>query len=181
MRSFKTEGIIIKRRNIGEADRFITVFTKNNGKLSIKAPGVRKIISRRSSHIELINLSALTLYISSASSIPILIEAQTIYNFEIVKTDLRKMGFAFYICELIEKLCADKQENRGVFYLLKETLEKLEYVTDLSKMMDEFEEKLLFGLGFMPDKYQLTNRQTFIESILERKLNTREILPLLAA
>ena len=178
MKSLKTEGIIIRRRNIGEADRIITVFTRYNGKLRIKAPGVRKITSRRSPHIELLNLSVLTLYNSSRSQVPILTEAQTIYSFDIVKADLKKIGFAFYICELIDKLCPDSQENRSIFYLLKQTLEELTYSNE-SRVIDEFEEKILSALGFMPYKHPLLDRQAFIEQILEEKLRTRDILPLL--
>jgi len=54
MKSYKTEGIIIKRKNFGEADRILTIFTKNKGKISIVAKGVRKINSRRAPHIELL-------------------------------------------------------------------------------------------------------------------------------
>ena len=61
-RAYKTEAIIIKRRNFGEADRILTILTKNYGKIQVRAPGVRKITSRRSSHIELLNFSSLTLY-----------------------------------------------------------------------------------------------------------------------
>ena len=37
MRSFKTEGIVIKRSNYSEADRIVTIFTKQNGKIKVKA------------------------------------------------------------------------------------------------------------------------------------------------
>lgn len=178
MRSLKTEGIVIKRKNIGEADRILTIFSKHYGKIQAKAPGVRKITSRRSSHIELLNLSALTLYNSSRSQTPILIEAQTIQDFDTIKTDLKKIGFAFYVCELVDKLCPDNQENRRIFYLLKETFEKLEYLQGENEVIDEFEGKILSFLGFMPAQYLLKNRQAFIENILEKKINTREILPL---
>ncbi len=178
MKSFKTEGIVIKRRNTGEADRIITVFTKYNGKLRIKAPGVRKITSRRSSHIELLNLSVLTLYHSSRSQIPILTEAQTLHAFDMIKGDLAKIGKAFYVCELVDKLCPENQENRAIFHLIKQTLKTFNY-SDESRIVDEFEEKILSILGFMPHKYPLLDRQAFIEQILERKLRTRDILPLL--
>ena len=62
MRTHKTEGIIIKRRNYGEADRILTVFTKYNGKIQVKATGIRRIPSRRSAHVELLNYSVLNLY-----------------------------------------------------------------------------------------------------------------------
>ena len=180
MKSLKTEGIIIRRRNIGEADRIITVFTKYNGKLRIKAPGVRKITSRRSPHIELLNLSVLTLYNSSRSQVPILTEAQTIYSFDIVKADLKKIGFAFYICELLDNLCPERQENRKIFYLTQEIFEKLEgSLEEEEKIVDEFEENILSFLGFIPESFALSNRQNFIENIIEKKMRTKDILPLL--
>jgi len=46
-------------------------------------------------------------------------------------------------------------------------------------VIDEFEEKILSALGFMPYKHPLLDRQAFIEQILEEKLRTRDILPLL--
>ena len=35
MRTYKTEGFVIKRRNFNETDRIITVFSKKNGKVEI--------------------------------------------------------------------------------------------------------------------------------------------------
>ena len=52
----KDVGFVVKRINLGEADRFVTIFTQNNGKIEVLAKGVRKITSKRSSHIELLNL-----------------------------------------------------------------------------------------------------------------------------
>src|SRR3989338_2325539 len=116
MRTYKIEGIVLRRRNLGEADRILTILTKYNGKIQVRAPGVRRIPSRRSSHVELLNFSQLTLYSSSKSFMPIVIEAQTLEDFSEVKCDLEKIGCAYYICELINGLCADNQENRSVFY-----------------------------------------------------------------
>lgn len=178
MRNFKTQGFIIKRKNIGEADRLLTIFTKESGKIRIKAPGVRKITSRRASHIELLNLSTLTLYSSVRSQIPVLTEAQTVRDFDMVKKDLRKIGHAFYICELIDKLCPDNQENRKIFYLIHKTLEELEVLDFSENFMNEFEDKTLSYLGFTPPAYRLTDRQAFIEKVIEKKLRSTEILPL---
>ncbi|MCL5020033.1 MAG: DNA repair protein RecO [Patescibacteria group bacterium] len=93
MRSFKAEGIIIKRKNFGEADRIITVLTRNQGKIQIKAAGVRKIQSRRSPHVELLNHSILFIY-KGRGNLPVLTEAQTVNSFQDIKNDLTKTGFA---------------------------------------------------------------------------------------
>ncbi len=177
MRSYKVEGIVIKRKNLGEADRILTVFTKHRGKIQVKAKGVRKITSRRSAHTELLNLSLLSIY--DNSRFPILTEIVSIDSFEGIKDNLSKVGFAYHICELIDGLCAEKQENADIFDLIKDTFKKMELTADLDGIIDDFEIKLLRMLGFMSEEL-VPNRQYFIEDILERKLKTRKLLPLLA-
>lgn len=179
MRTFKTEGFVIKRRNFGDADRILTIFSKHYGKMQVKAPGVRKITSKRSSHIELLNLSVFTLYKSSRSSLSIITEASTLKNFSDLKGNLKKIGFSFYICELLNNLCAENQENNKVFYLLKDTLVNLENFSSYDSILDEFEEKLLIALGFAPKFYPIENRKNFIEGILQKKLRSRDMIPLL--
>ncbi len=179
-RSYKTEGIIIKRKNVGEADRILTVLTKHYGKIQIKAKGVRKISSRRSAHIELLNHSLLTLYKSFNMSFPIVTEAQTLENFTSIKSSLRKIGYAYYICELINGLCADNQENRGVFFNLKSTLAALSQTSNAHALVQNFEKELLSALGFWSEVklLQTQDSKTVMEKLLERKLKTLRVIPL---
>jgi len=120
MRSFKTEGIVIKRRNFNEADRILTVMTRDYGKIHIKAAGVRKITSRRSAHIELLNHTTLHLY--KGKVFLVLTEATMRDDFSKIKEDFDKVGLAYHLCELIDGLCPENQENRNVFDLLLKTL-----------------------------------------------------------
>ncbi len=201
MRTFKTEGIVIKRRNVGEADRIITIFSKDHGKLQIKASGVRKITSRRSPHIELLNYVNLTLY--TGKTYPILVEAQSKENFSTLKEDLHKVGLAYHICELIDGLCPEGQEHESVFELLKRTLvilspdgylgegspmyndagdsssfDKLTTQNDLVFIIHEFEVELLALLGYWRGSQEVAktlDTQHMIENILERKLKSRNI------
>lgn len=177
MRSFKTEGIVIKRRNFAEADRIITIFSKNYGKIQIRATGVRKINSRRSSHIELLNYCEFNLY--KAKSIPLLTEVENIENYSAIKEDLTKTGFAYHICELIDGLCAENQENEEVFNLLHKTLTQLSQKSNLALVIHEFEVDLLTSLGFYKHSGMNKDLNTveFIEQILERKLKTKRLLP----
>ena len=179
-KSYKTEAIVLKRRNFGEADRILTVFTKYNGKITVKAPGVRKITSRRSSHIELLNLSIFTLYKSSKTFFPIVTEAQTLEDFSSIKDNLHKIGYAYYICELISGLCPENQENRNVFFHLKSTLSALSQTRDASNLLKKFEKDLLRELGFWSEArlLQIQDSQTVMERLLERKLKTIRVMPL---
>ena len=141
MRNFKTEGIIIRRRNFRDADRILTVLTANHGKIAIRASGIRKISSRRSPHVELLNHSILTLY--NGHTFPILTEAQTVDSFAAIKEDLHKIGLAYHLCELVDGLCPEGQENRAVFALLKNTLTRLSIKENASKIVNDFQTELL--------------------------------------
>jgi len=180
MRQIRTQGIILKRKNYGEADRIVTVLTENLGKIQVKAAGVRKIISRRSSHIELLNLSQLTLY--KGRGMPVVTEAQTIESFEVIKSDLSTIGIAYYLCELADGLCAEEQENRIAFHLLNNTLHKLTLVADVRNLVREFELSILSHLGFTTSYQtaQNVNTTALIEQILEKKIKTRQIFPYFA-
>lgn len=175
MKQLQVDGIVIKRRNFGEADRILTLFTKKFGKISVKATGVRKITSRRSSHIELLNYSQFSLY--HGRSLPIVTEVTTKNDHAGLKADLTKIGFAYHICELIDGLCADNQENFRVFSLLTTTLERLCKENDIVSIIHEFEIELLTRLGFYrQNESQSFNTTAYIEQILERKLKTRKML-----
>lgn len=176
MRSFRTEGIVIKRRNSGEADRIITIFTRRHGKLQVKAIGVRKITSRRSPHIELLNDSIITIY--KGRAYPILIEAQVREDFYKIKKDLTKVGLAYHICELIDGLCPEGQEHEAVFYLLENTLLRLSVTNDTTSVIHGFEVELLTMLGYWHGRQDLSaqlDTGNFIENIIERRLNSKRI------
>lgn len=186
MRSYKTEGIIIKRSNFGEADRILTVFTKRYGKIKIIAKGVRRITSRRGPNVELFNL--VTLFVHRGRTFDILTEAQVIDTFSHFRKNLNLVGLAYYVAELIDGLCAEHQPHPSVYHLSVSTLEELDH-----KLIQQFETTLLFELGFLPPRIvkgvtirdrnsyddsvlSKLNTTTYIEHILERRLKTKRLL-----
>ncbi len=171
MRNFRTEGIIVKRHNLGEADRIITVFTPQFGKISIKAAGVRKITSKRSAHIELLNQSILSLY--KGSGMYVLTEVKMIEDFQDLKKDFNKIGLAYHLCELVDCLCPENQENYAVFSLLKKTLLQIAQKEEVMfvNTATDFDEYTLgtFGIG-LRDEPQRQYRQA------ETSLSSRDIV-----
>lgn len=181
MRTYTVQGIILKRKNVGEADRILTVFTREHGKIQIKAKGVRRIASKRASHIEPLNKAALTLY--KGVSMPILTEATAVEHFSTLKEDLAKLGFAYHICELVDGLCPENQDNGRVFQMLEEILHRLGSTEDIAELIHGFEVELLTVLGYWSGNANARELNTafYIENILERKLKTRQILPRLTS
>lgn len=175
MRSIQTEGIVIKRKNIGEADKILTVFTPDQGKLQVKAKGVRRITSRRSPHIELLNHASLSLY--RGESLPILTEAEVIHDFAGLKKNLTRVWAAYHICELIDGLCPENEKHPDIFHLLKDTLYRISYEKQLKPVIQEFEIELLKILGFWNEERaeRSGSTQDYIEELLERRLKSKYI------
>lgn len=176
MRNFKTEGIVIRRRNFKDADRILTVLTAEHGKIAVRASGIRRIPSRRSAHVELLNHCVLTLYTGHA--FPVLTEAQTIDSFAPIKEDLQKIGLAYHLCELVDGLCPENQENRQVFNLVKATLTQLSFEENASSIVENFQTELLALLGYWNKQEFLAkdiDMDHFVENILERKLKSKAI------
>ena len=145
MRGFKTEGIVLKRRDFGEADRILTVFTLHKGKLPVLAKGVRRITSRRAGNVELLN--RVIIYLYQGKGMPMLTEAESLETFPVIKEDLTLSTYAFHIIELVDKLTAENQDNRILYRYLVGVLRKLEK-NPRQIFIRAFEAKILSDLGF---------------------------------
>lgn len=177
-RSYKTEGIILKRVNFGEADRILTILTKRFGKIRARAPGIRRTTSRKAPHLELFNLASI--FLACGKNFDIVTEAQTQDSFPGIRKDLKKVALAYYFSELVDGLCPEKQENREVFNLLSEKLKNLETcrVSDIYHLSEDFARELLWILGFLPREKILVGEELvqFIENVVEKKLRSQRLL-----
>ncbi|MEW6407718.1 MAG: DNA repair protein RecO [Patescibacteria group bacterium] len=150
--TYKTKGIIIKRINIGEADKIITFYTATMGKIRARAQAVRRSESKLAGHLELFMLS--DLIFAKGQNLDVVTSAQIINSFSSIRYDLYKTSFAYFIVELIEKLIPEELKDSRIFNLLTNTFQILD---DKKLAMDQlpilllfFELKLLDLLGFAP-------------------------------
>lgn len=176
---YTAEGIVLKRLNVGEADRILTVFTKQFGKIRVIAKGVRRITSRRAGHIEVFSRVVLTLH--AYKNLDIVSEAQAITRGMLLEGQGPRMGYAYCMCELVDQLLADHQEHEDVFMLLRDGIEKLQTADDPAVWEDtvsNFVHHLLWKLGFLSFSRRLQNGEmrSYIEQITERKLRAWPVL-----
>lgn len=168
MKSYKVEGIVIKRKSFGEADRLLTIFTKKYGKIKVLAKGVRRITSRRGPNVELFNQVGLEIH--EGRTFDILIEAQVVNTFQSIRKNLDLVGLAFHVCEVVDGLCPEKAAHPRVYDLMLEVLNELDH-----GLIQTFEKNVLQELGYITNEHKEFNTTLFIENILERKLKTRRI------
>lgn len=151
MATYKAKGIILRKTNFGEADQLVSIFTDTEGKIKVKAKGVRRLFSKNRGHLDLFSYSDLV--IAKGKELDTLVSASTIESFKNIKADLKKTALAYYFAELCDKLTAEKEENRKVFDLLLEVLRFLDKAKLISIVARYFELNLLAALGYAPELY----------------------------
>jgi len=121
--TYKTEGIILKYKDFGEADRLLTVFSKHYGKLKLVVKGARRLTSRKGGNIEILNLGQL--FIIEGKNLDLLSEIVVEETFQELKKDLMLMAEVYQITEFIDGLTVENEPNLKFFSLILEILHLL--------------------------------------------------------
>ncbi|OGM05804.1 DNA repair protein RecO [Candidatus Woesebacteria bacterium GWB1_43_5] len=169
-RTYASEGLILARRNFGEADRIIIIFTKNFGKISFIAKGVRRPKSRKRGHLEI--FSHIKFQAAKGRGLDILTEAEIIDNFSQTRKDLKKVSVAYYFCEVVGRTTHENESHPAVLELVLEYLNKLETAKSLKKLRLEFAVRALVDLGFWPKGKLMLDPDMELETVIERKLSS---------
>lgn len=154
MNGFSAEGLVIKRKDIGEADKIITIFAKNLGKVSSMAKGVRKVNSRRAPNLELLN--QVKFFRSGRGKLPVLTEVITLSSFKNIKSDLKKLSLAYLLLELVDQFLPEGQENNNLYNQLLLFLAGIDQSRSEDKdkvLAASFQIKLLREVGYLPELY----------------------------
>ncbi|MFQ5858562.1 MAG: DNA repair protein RecO [Anaerolineae bacterium] len=162
-RLYRTPAIVLKRQDFGEADRILTLFTPDVGKLRVIAKGVRKITSRKSGHVELFTYSHLL--IAKGRNLDIVTQAETLQSFRAVREDLSRIMYAYYIAELVDQFTEDRDENRRLFDLLLATLQALGETDDVRRTTRFFELRFLEAVGYRPQLFRCVQCNREIEPV----------------
>ena len=112
-RTYQTEAIVIKKTKLGEADRILTFYTPDMGKIQAVAKGLRRPRSKLSGHLELLTHSLVSL--AHGRNLDTVIGSQTIDSFTPVKSSLELCACALYATELVNQFGVDHQENHPLF------------------------------------------------------------------
>lgn len=123
-RTYNTEGVVLRRRNLGEADSIFTVFSPTEGKFDAIARSVRKPKSRMRGHLE--PLTRCSVALARGRSLDVFTQAETIAAYLAVRDDLDKLTLAVYCCELIDRFTIDHAPQAELYGLLVELLEALD-------------------------------------------------------
>lgn len=150
-RSYRTEALVIRHSNFGEADRVLTLYSRENGKVRVVAKGVRKLKSRKAGHLE--PFTHVQLQLARGRDLPIVTQAETIEAFSNIRNTLEITAQASYVLEILDRFTFDEEENRDLFRLAVEALQRLDAGIDPFYVNRYFELHVLDTLGFKPELF----------------------------
>lgn len=149
-RVYKTPGIVLRQRKLGDADKIVTLYTANYGKLDAVAKGVRRPRSRLAGHVE--PLTHASFLLAQGRNLDIVTQAETIESFQAIRDDLDRLGPALYAAELLDRFTEDRAENFAPYRLLLDTLRRIAARPEAAGIALRFYEMALLGeLGFQPE------------------------------
>jgi DNA repair protein RecO (recombination protein O) len=155
-RSFRVEAVVLRHADWGEADRLLTLYTRQHGKVRAIAKGARRIRSRKAGHLE--PFTHVTLQLARGRDLLIVTQADTLDAYLPIRGDLVRTGHAAYLVELIDRFTyEDDTENLAIFRLLTGALAHLEQETDPWLAVRFYEVKLLDALGYRPQLFKCAN------------------------
>lgn len=147
-RSIKVDAVILRHSDYGEADRLLTLFTREAGKLRAIAKGVRKMKSRKAGHLE--PFTQVTLMLAQGHDLWIVTQAEATELFQPLRENLTLIGYAGYVVELLDRFTYEEGQNWQLYQLLVETLGRLASEPDPFVPIHYYEMRMLDLMGFRP-------------------------------
>lgn len=161
---YRTEAIVLRRFDIGEADRILTLATPRYGKLRVLAKGIRRPASRLAGHLEPFARSALLLAVGR--ELDLVTQAQTIEGHRRVREDLWRTAHAFCIAEVYDRLTVERQENEPLYALLAQALARVDQDADPFAAVRAFEMGALAATGYQPELYRCLICQQALQPVV---------------
>ncbi len=145
--TYKDEGIVLKTTKLGEADRIVTLLTRENGKVRAVAKGVRKTKCRWGGRLEPFTCVHLMIY--KGRNLDTITGADIVQSFDSIRTDYERLTSAAALVEVVEKITPDRERSLPTYTLLKAGLQALAGGTP-STLVPAFLVKLLSVSGYHP-------------------------------
>lgn len=153
--TYRTLGIVLRRRDVREHDRLYTIFTKSHGKIEAITRGSRKINSKLSPHLE--SFATVDLLIAKGRFWDHVAGVESVERFGTISDKFYATWAAFYVFELTDSLTRAGYRDYGLWNLLMEYMRTLNELPQsatlfsLKQVVRAYSCQLLLRLGVAPE------------------------------
>lgn len=131
MKIFKINGIILKKKEYGENNLLVTIFSKEIGKIAAMSFGITKSKKRNLAAYNPMNVVEFT--ISKRNNFYSIKEANITKVFKNILIDIEKLEISLYILDSIDKIYDEVVENERFFLKLINILNYINEVINLKR------------------------------------------------
>lgn len=149
MSLYRTNAIVLRTRNLGEADRVLILLSEDFGKFEAVTKGARRGRSRFVGNT--LPFNYLKALFFTGKSMDTLSQAELIHPFSQLREDLYKLAYATYWVELIDGFVPEREEVRELFRFLLAAFVVLERTVEPQLLNLAFEIRILNYLGYRPE------------------------------
>jgi DNA repair protein RecO (recombination protein O) len=173
--SFSTQAIVLKRSNIGETDRLVTILSQDRGKIVCVAKGVRKLKSSNRANLEPGN--CVKAFLIENKGLPLLTQTRLLQNADQLKLSLTHITQLSQILEIFDRLFVegfiDEEASQIAFAIYDELLSPEKHNLKIKNKLNS----LVQVLGYQ-DMTETLHRSIldYVAEISEKKMKSVEFL-----
>ena len=120
MKNLKIEGVILRTVDFGDANRVVTIYTRDFGKIEVNAYGCRRAKNPLSGALQMFNL--ISAEINRGTKVDTIKEADIIKFYPNLTADVEKIAYASLFFEIVNRMTLPKSPEGGVYDLILKTL-----------------------------------------------------------
>ncbi len=123
----RSEAIVLRNLNYGETSQIVTLFTRQQGKLSVLAKGARLPTSKFGSTLQPLSYIQVVYYEKPHRTLFLLRESSHVRRFGHILKDITRMTLGLQMLELTYHLLEERAPVPAAFNLLLQVLDRLEH------------------------------------------------------
>lgn len=147
-RAYKASAVILRGRTYGEADRILTLFTAERGKIDVIAKGARRTKSHFAGRLEFGNEVQLCMHAGRNLDVVVSAEIERAHWQSLVQPE--RFAAASIVAELVDAFCEPDLAQPELYALLTAVLSALAQSDDPLALLPRFFMRLLDELGLAP-------------------------------
>ena len=141
MPAYKTKAISLKAAPFAEADKMVTLFSRDQGKIRVLAKSARRVPSRLGGRVEPFTYS--DLFIAKGRSLDIISQCEVIETFQKIRDQAGALKVGLYLLKLVDAGTVEGQSNPELFDLLLKGLLALKQMKDPVLVKTRFEKAFM--------------------------------------
>jgi DNA repair protein RecO (recombination protein O) len=148
-RLYKTQAVVLKSIDLGEADKIVTLFSPSFSRISAVAKGIRKTKSKFGGRLE--PFTEVNLLLHKGRNLDVITQAEIVSSFQLIRTNFERLNYGFPMLDIVDKIAQEGEKEREIYDLLISALQTLEEMTDdYSLLLAAFHLKITALAGYLP-------------------------------